>query len=290
MRVLIVEDEALTAVTLAEALRTAGHEVIGPAYGSREALSLAKTERPNLAFVDVDLERQGAGIELAHELSDLFDVAVVFTTGSPERVRNSEEGIGLIAKPYDPDDAARTIPVIVTLLAGDVPPPRSIPSALELFPTSKALQKPRTRSAPCMRPIFLIEDHPNDIELTLAALHRCSVANPIVVARDGHEALERLLPAPPLDEMPAVLLLDLKMPRVDGFEVLRRVKSDPQLCVIPVVVLSASNQEEDVRRSYESGAYAVVTKPGSFSELTQILQSFDGFWERHDAGASARLH
>jgi CheY-like chemotaxis protein len=290
MRVLIVEDEALTAVTLAEALRTAGHDVIGPAYGSREALSLAKTERPELAFVDVDLERQGAGIAVAHELTDLFNVAVVFTTGSPERVRNSAEGIGLMAKPYDPDDAARTIPVIVAILAGDMPSPRSIPSALELFPTSKSLQKRRTRSAPCMRPILLIEDHPNDIELTLAALHRCSVANPIVVARDGREALDRLLPAPPPNEMPAVLLLDLKMPRVDGFEVLRRVKSDPQLCVIPVVVLSASSHEDDVRRSYESGAYAVVTKPGSFSELTQILQTFDGFWEKHDGTAAARLH
>jgi CheY-like chemotaxis protein len=141
-----------------------------------------------------------------------------------------------------------------------------------------------------MRPILLIEDHPNDIELTLAALHRCSVANPIVVARDGREALDRLLPAPPPNEMPAVLLLDLKMPRVDGFEVLRRVKSDPQLCVIPVVVLSASSHEDDVRRSYESGAYAVVTKPGSFSELTQILQTFDSFWEKHDGTAAARLH
>jgi CheY-like chemotaxis protein len=290
MRVLVVEDEALTAVTLAEALVGAGHEVIGPAYRSKEALSLAMAKRPEMAFVDVDLEKQGAGIAVAHELMETLDIPVVFTTGSPERVRKCDDGIGLIAKPYDPDDAARTVMVVAAVLAGGTPPPPSVPASLELFPKRSVASRHRAGSNRATRPILLVEDHPKDVELTVAALHRCSVTNPIVIARDGREALEHLLPPPPLSELPAVVLLDLKMPRVDGFEVLRRVKSDPQLRGIPVVVLSASEREEEIRRSYEYGAYAFVTKPSDFNEFTRALQTFHQFWDEHDTRPGAQLH
>jgi CheY-like chemotaxis protein len=290
MRVLVVEDEALTAVTLVEALTAAGHHVIGPAYRSKDALSLATAERPDMAFVDVDLETRGAGIAVAHELTDVLDIAVVFTTGAPERVRASEEGIGLMAKPYDPDDAARTIPVVASLLAGGTPPPPSVPSSLELFPKRIAARRQRLQSDRQRRPILLVEDHPKDVELTMAALQKCSVSNPIVVARDGHEALERLQRRRSPSEMPLVVLLDLKMPRVDGFEVLRQVKADPDLSAIPVVVLSASRHEDEMRRCLECGAYAFVTKASDFGEFTRALQGFECFWDGHDQATGARLH
>lgn len=135
---------------------------------------------------------------------------------------------------------------------------------------------------PDLRPILLVEDSPRDLELTLEALRRCQLANEIVVTRDGVEALDYLYarnafagrPAPE----PAVIMLDLKLPRIDGLEVLEKVKRDSALRHLPVVMLTSSREEQDVVRSYQLGVNAFVVKPVSFKDFYQAIQDLGVFW------------
>lgn len=135
---------------------------------------------------------------------------------------------------------------------------------------------------PDLRPILLVEDNPRDLELTLAALAKCQLANEIVVARDGAEALDyvygsgRFADRSPGD--PAVLLLDLKLPKVDGLEVLEKVKKDPQRRKIPVVMLTSSREESDLVKSYELGVNAFVVKPVDFNTFFEAIQDLGMFW------------
>ena len=130
--------------------------------------------------------------------------------------------------------------------------------------------------------ILLAEDNPNDVELTLSALDEHNLANEVVVARDGEEALDYLYRRGPFQMReagnPAVILLDLKMPKVDGLVVLRQVKSDPLLRVIPVVVLTSSREECDVVQSYELGVNAYVVKPVDFHEFVDAIKELGLFW------------
>jgi CheY-like chemotaxis protein len=133
-----------------------------------------------------------------------------------------------------------------------------------------------------VRPILLVEDSPRDLELTLQALKKCQISNEIVVARDGVEALDFLYSRnsfagrPPAD--PAVIMLDLKLPRIDGLEVLEQVKSDPALRHLPVVMLTSSREERDLVRSYQLGVNAFVVKPVSFKDFYQAIQDLGVFW------------
>jgi CheY-like chemotaxis protein len=135
---------------------------------------------------------------------------------------------------------------------------------------------------PELRPVLLVEDNPKDLELTLAALERCQLANEIVVARDGEEALDFLYGRGPFDGRtdgdPTVVLLDLKLPKIDGLEVLQRVKNDPELRHIPVVMLTSSREEQDLVRSYELGVNAFVVKPVEFTEFFKAIQDLGVFW------------
>lgn len=133
-----------------------------------------------------------------------------------------------------------------------------------------------------LKPILLVEDNPKDIELTLAALDRGQLANEVMICRDGAEALDFLYRRGPhasrntLD--PAVVLLDLKLPKVDGLEVLAQVKSDPALRALPVVMLTSSREENDLVRSYELGVNAFVVKPVGFQEFFEAIQDLGVFW------------
>lgn len=133
-----------------------------------------------------------------------------------------------------------------------------------------------------LRPIVLVEDNPKDVELTLAALAKCQIANDIVVLRDGKEALEYLRGTGEFAGRnagdPAVVLLDLKLPKVDGLEVLERIKRDPACQRIPVVMLTASREETDLLRSYELGVNAFVVKPVDFSAFFAAIQDLGMFW------------
>jgi two-component system response regulator len=112
----------------------------------------------------------------------------------------------------------------------------------------------------------------------LRAFRQAGVTHEVVVARDGAAALERLLPAGREPVLPALVLLDLKLPRVDGFEVLRRLRADGRTRLVPVVVLSASGEAEDVARSLECGANAYVRKPVDFARFVRAAGAIAGFW------------
>ncbi|MBI1180094.1 MAG: response regulator [Alphaproteobacteria bacterium] len=133
-----------------------------------------------------------------------------------------------------------------------------------------------------LRPILLVEDSPSDRELTLAALARCQIANEIVIARDGEEALEWIYSRGPWKGRdptdPAVILLDLKLPKIDGLEVLERLKKDPQQRHVPIVMLTSSREERDVVRSYDLGVNSFVVKPVEFDQFFEAIQDLGMFW------------
>lgn len=133
-----------------------------------------------------------------------------------------------------------------------------------------------------LRPILLVEDNVNDIELTLIALEKTRLANPVVSIRDGAEALDYLYCRNQYRDRPAgdpaVVLLDLKLPKVDGLEVLAKIKSDELTRAVPVVMLTSSREECDLIRSYELGVNAFVVKPVDFNAFFEAIQDLGMFW------------
>jgi CheY-like chemotaxis protein len=133
-----------------------------------------------------------------------------------------------------------------------------------------------------LRRILMAEDSINDVELTLAALAEHRLANQVDVVRDGAEALDYLYRRGAYSARaaanPAVVLLDLKMPKVNGLEVLRQIKSDPALQTIPVVMLTSSREEGDLLASYELGVNAYVVKPVEFNDFMSAVRQLGGFW------------
>ncbi|MEW6084047.1 MAG: response regulator [Chloroflexota bacterium] len=133
-----------------------------------------------------------------------------------------------------------------------------------------------------LKRILLVEDDPRDVELTLTALGENNLANEVVVTRDGAEALDYLRREGNYKERPngnpAVILLDLKMPKVDGLQVLREVRNDPDLKIIPVVILTSSREERDLVESYQLGVNAYVVKPVDFSEFINAVKETGLFW------------
>jgi CheY-like chemotaxis protein len=133
-----------------------------------------------------------------------------------------------------------------------------------------------------LKPILLVEDNPNDLELTLVALERGRLANDVIVCRDGAEALDYLYRRGSHDGRPsghpAFILLDLKLPKVDGLQVLESIKRDPDLRQVPVVMLTSSREEQDLLRSYQLGVNAYVVKPVGFQEFITAVQEVGGFW------------
>jgi CheY-like chemotaxis protein len=135
---------------------------------------------------------------------------------------------------------------------------------------------------PELKRILLVEDALNDIELTLSALQENHLANEVVVARDGEEALDYLhcrgVWRLRTEGNPAVILLDLKLPKIDGLEVLGRIRKDPNLHMIPVVMLTSSRQERDLVQSYQLGVNAYVVKPVDFHDFVEALKKIGLFW------------
>ena len=131
--------------------------------------------------------------------------------------------------------------------------------------------------------IFLIEDNPSDIELTKRALKRGHVGNEIIVAEDGEEALDYLFGTgrhigPNLPELPAIVLLDLKLPKVSGLEVLRRIREHARTRRLPVIILTTSREEGDLGASYDHGANSYVVKPVDFSRFQQAIEQLGLYW------------
>src|SRR5574338_620965 len=133
------------------------------------------------------------------------------------------------------------------------------------------------------RPIFLVEDNPDDEALTLRAFSKNKIPNPVVVARDGVEALDYLMgkgsySGRDLSVMPAVILLDLKLPRIDGLEVLRRIRADDRTSLLPVVVLTTSKETQDILQAYRLGANSYIRKPVDFERFIQAISQLGIYW------------
>lgn len=133
-----------------------------------------------------------------------------------------------------------------------------------------------------LKPILLVEDNPNDLELTLVALEKARLANEVVVVRDGDEALDYLLRRNSFkgraEGNPAVVLLDLKLPKVDGLQVLEVLRDDEGLRSVPVVMLTSSKEPSDLSRAYELGVNSYVVKPVAFKEFVSAVSDIGGFW------------
>ncbi|WP_462378893.1 response regulator [Pseudomonas sp. Marseille-QA0892] len=133
-----------------------------------------------------------------------------------------------------------------------------------------------------LKPILLVEDNPRDLELTLVALERSQLANDVIVLRDGAEALDYLFQRGAYESRaegnPAVLLLDLKLPKVDGLEVLKAVRESSELRSIPIVMLTSSREEPDLQRAYELGVNAYVVKPVEFRDFVAAISELGIFW------------
>ena len=133
-----------------------------------------------------------------------------------------------------------------------------------------------------LKRVLLVDDSPRDTEMALDALAQYNLANEVVTLRDGAEALDYLYRrgefAGRTNGQPAVILLDLKMPKVDGLEVLRQIKGDPNLKVIPVVVMTSSREEQDLLNTYQLGVNAYVVKPLDFHEFTNAVKQVGAFW------------
>jgi CheY-like chemotaxis protein len=134
----------------------------------------------------------------------------------------------------------------------------------------------------CLRPILIAEDNPKDVELTMEALDQHNLANKVVAVSDGIEVLEFLRYEGQFKlrnrENPAVLLLDIKMPRMDGIELLQVIRNDQALKYLPVVMLTSSREESDLVRSYELGANAFVVKPVEFHNFIEVIKQIGVFW------------
>lgn len=131
--------------------------------------------------------------------------------------------------------------------------------------------------------ILLVEDNPSDVELTRRALQKSNVANVLTVAEDGVEALKYFFgengkSGCAIEDLPVVVLLDLKMPRVDGLEVLRRMRADKKTKLIQVVILTSSNEEKDIIASYNLGANSFIRKPVKFSEFAEAIRQIGLYW------------
>jgi two-component system, response regulator len=131
--------------------------------------------------------------------------------------------------------------------------------------------------------VLLVEDNPNDVELTLHALKKNNVANPIEVVRDGAEALDFFFCTGAYagrdpSVVPKVVLLDLKLPKVNGLEVLRRIKADERTNKIPIVVLTSSREDRDIHECYELGVNSYIVKPVDFSQFTEAVRHLGLYW------------
>ncbi len=128
------------------------------------------------------------------------------------------------------------------------------------------------------KPILLVEDNPLDVDLTIRAFKRQKLANKIVVARDGEEFMDYLSHWEKGEQTPVVILLDLKLPKIDGLEVLTKIKSHPRFRTVPVVILTTSAEDSDIKKAYSIGANSYIIKPVDFEKFVEVVAHIELYW------------
>ncbi len=128
------------------------------------------------------------------------------------------------------------------------------------------------------RPILLVEDTPLDLDLALRAFKKTQLTNPIEVARDGEEVLAMITEWDHGRPLPLIIILDLKLPKINGFEVLRAIKQHQAYHVIPIIVMTSSAEDKDIRAAYKLGANSYITKPVSFTKLIALAKEIEAYW------------
>lgn len=263
--ILLVDDEQAVRLFVERALVRAGHRVVAAADGT-EAFAIGSRPNQQIDLLITDVVMPGInGPSLAEQLWQVHPrMQVLFVSGHfrhaslPERVAADPDAF--LQKPFTID----------TLLS-------RVRERLErrLRDEDKMPTAPRT--------ILLVEDNPDDEELTLRALSRNKIADQVVVVRDGQDAIDWLeATGPYLDrdpsDVPALILLDLKLPKIDGLAVLRRLRANPRTAIVPVVILSASNEERDRAHGYLSGANSYVQKPVDFTLFVDAVRQVGTYW------------
>jgi len=127
-------------------------------------------------------------------------------------------------------------------------------------------------------PILLVEDNPVDVDLTLRAFKKQNLTNPIIVARDGEEAIDQIKLWEKGNQIPLVILLDLKLPKFSGLEVLKEIKSHPKFKTIPVIILTSSSEDTDVEKAYKLGANSYIVKPVEFDKFVEVAAQIELYW------------
>ena len=133
-------------------------------------------------------------------------------------------------------------------------------------------------NADSRRPILLVEDNPMDIDLTKIAFKKRKFINPLIIARDGEEALEFIQRWEKGEPLPLIILLDLKLPKIDGLEVLRQLKNNEKFKMIPVVVLTSSSEDRDIKTAYQYGANSYIVKPVDFEKFMAMASEIEIYW------------
>jgi CheY-like chemotaxis protein len=137
---------------------------------------------------------------------------------------------------------------------------------------------PFSTSPILLRPILIVEDNSMDVDLTVRAFKRSRIANPLQIARDGQQALDYIERWEAGEPVPALILLDLKLPKVDGLDVLEAIKHHPQFATIPIVVLTSSSVDSDVQTAYRRGANSYIVKPVDFEKFVEVAAQIEIYW------------
>lgn len=288
--ILVVEDYQPSRTALAAVLQAANHRVVEAGDGI-EALTKVRAERFDLVICDLLMPRMD-GYTFVRELRGdpaLAHTPVVFWTATFDKpeARSLAQACGVRHILPKPADQAQIMKIVAATLseppASATPPPDFDHTYLQLLMVKldKKMKELYTRNAgrPA-RPILVVEDNPMDLDFMLQAFYENNVVNPIRVCRDGEEALQFIethaVPDDP--DLPLLVLLDLRLPKVDGIEVLRQARQHSIWKQVPFVVITTSKENADISRAYELGVNSYIVKPVDFDSFAEVVKTIKLYW------------
>jgi CheY-like chemotaxis protein len=300
--IVVVDDNPTNQELVAFILGSEGHSVLQAADGI-EGLALVRSSRPDLVIADILMPRMD-GFEFIRQLRTEPDIAatrVIYCSAvfAEQEARELAEPLGvagIVAEPIEPEELLKTVRTALATPAEALPIPQGefsrrhirlltdkLYQKVKMFEQAEIkvaafLETRRQRVPP--RPILLVEDNPMDLDFALQAFEEHSVVNPIAVCRDGEEALEYIEAHGAADdsELPILVMLDLRLPKVDGIEVLRQARQHPVWKQVPFIVLTTSRQNQDIQTAYELGVNSYIVKPVEFGAFSEVVKTVKVYW------------